>query len=490
MQAKISFEELAQNGARREAVPHTYDGARRTLCASNRMLKKDIPGKNAWATLVLVAGFLLLLSACAKKQAAEVESPAPVQVTSVTQATIRRIVNGDGVLYPQDQANVIPKITSPVQKFNVRRGDHVKQGQIVATLEDRDLVAAVTESRGAVEQAESNLRATEGATIPEAMVKAQTDLEAARQSRDAAKKVLDSREQLFKQGALAGRQVDESRVAYTQAVGQYQAADEHLKTLQSVSNQEQIKGAAAQVLTAKAHVQSQEAQVGYSRVISPIAGVVADRPLNEGDIAAPGTPLMTVMDISRVVARVNIPQADASSVKVGQAAIITQTDTAEPVEGKVTVVSPAADANTTTVQVWVQIENKGERLKPGTSVHASIVTEEYKAASVVPVAAILPGEEGGTAVLTVDSNSIAHQRAVKLGVREKNQVQILSGVTPGEEVVVVGGLGVDDKAKVKVVTTAVEESDDDEDQNGPEEPAAKKPPAAPDQKKNEAPKGK
>jgi multidrug efflux pump subunit AcrA (membrane-fusion protein) len=321
-------------------------------------------------------------------------------------------------------------------------------------------------------------------------VKAQTDLEAARQARDAAKKVLDSREQLFKDGALAGRQVDESRVAYTQALGQYQAAAEHLKTLQSVANQEQIKGAAAQVQTAKAHVESLETQVSYSRVVSPIAGVVADRPLNEGDIAAPGTPLMTVMDISRVVARVNVPQADAPSVKVGQPVIITQTDSTEQVDGKVTVVSPAADANTTTVQVWVQIENKGERLKPGTSVHASIVTEEYKAASVVPVAAILPGEEGGTAVLTVDSNSIAHQRAVKLGVREKNQVQILSGVTPGEEVVVVGGLGVDDKAKVKVVTTAVEESDDDEDQNGPEEPAAKKPPAAPDQKKNEAPKGK
>ena len=120
-------------------------------------------------------------------------------------------------------------------------------------------------------------------------------------------------------------------------------------------------------------------------------------------------------------------------------------------------VSPAADANTTTVQVWIQIDNPGEPLKPGTAVHAAIATEVYKAATVVPVAAILPGEEGGTAVLTVSRDSIAHKRAVKLGVREGNQVQILSGVTPGEEVVVVGGLGLDDKAKVKVITTAVEE---------------------------------
>src|ERR1700680_541296 len=405
------------------------------------------------AKISLISALLVLLSACAKKEEAQAVAPAPVQVTSVSQATIRHIVSGDGVLYPQDQANVIPNITAPVQKFYVRRGDHVRQGQLLAELENRDLLAAAVEGQGAVVQAESNLRATEGATVPEGIVKAQTDLEAARQARDAAKKVLDSREQLFKDGALAGRQVDESRVAYTQALGQYQAAAEHLKTLQSVANQEQIKGAAAQVQTAKAHVETLATQVSYSRVVSPIAGVVADRPLNEGDIAAPGTPLMTVMDVSRVVARVNVPQADAPSVKVGQAVIITQTDSTAQVDGTVMGVSPSTDANTTTVQVWVQVENKGERLKPGTTVHASIVTEAYKAATVVPVAAILPGEEGGTAVLTVDSASIAHRKAVKLGVREGNQIQILNGVMPGEEVVVVGGLGVDDKTKARVVNT-------------------------------------
>jgi multidrug efflux pump subunit AcrA (membrane-fusion protein) len=428
------------------------------------------------ARVASLIAFAFLYSACGKKQEAEVASPPAVQVTAVTQNTIRRIVRGDGILYPLDQANVVPKITAPVMKFYVRRGDHVKEGQLVAELENRDLVSAATEAKTGIDVAESNLRATEGSTIPEAVVKAQTDLEAARQARDNAKKVLDSREQLFKDGALAGRQVDESRLAYTQAQTQYQAAEEHLKTLQNVGKEEQSKTAAAQVQTAKAHYQSQEAQVAYSRVASPIAGVVADRPLNEGDVAAPGSPLMNIMNISRVVARVNVPQADAPFVKVGQTAMITQTDNGEPVEGKVTVVSPSTDPNTTTVQVWVEIVNTGERVKPGTTVHAAIVTEEHKAASVVPAAAILPGEEGGTAVLTVTADSVAHTRAVKVGIRDGNQVEVLSGVNPGDEVVVVGGLGVDDKTKVKVVTTAVEESDD-EDQNAPE--------ASPDKSKDD-----
>jgi multidrug efflux system membrane fusion protein len=92
---------------------------------------------------------------------------------------------------------------------------------------------------------------------------------------------------------------------------------------------------------------------------------------------------------------------------------------------------------------------------------------------VVPAAAILPGEEGGTAVLTISADSIAHKRAVTLGVREGNQVQILSGANPGEEVVVVGGMGLDDNTKVKIVTTAVEESDDEGEENAPPGPSQK-----------------
>ena len=420
--------------------------------------------------LYLIIACLLLTSACSKTEPKEAEAAAPVQVTAVTQDTIRRIVSGDGVLFPQDQASVMPKIAAPVQKFYVSRGDHVKSGQLVATLENRDLVAAVAEAKGALDQAESNFRNTQGATVPDAVVKAQTDVDAARQARDAAQKLLSSREQLFKEGALARRQVDEAQVAYAQANSQFQSAEEHLRTLQTVSKGEQIKTAAAQVESARSHHQSAQAQVSYSQIVSPIAGVIADRPLYAGEMATPGTPLLTVMDISRVVARVNVPQAQAGAVKVGHPAILTPTDGTPDVNGKVIVVSPATDLNSTTVQVWVQAENPAERLKPGASVHAAIVTEIFKAATVVPAAAILPGEEGGIAVLTVSPDSVAHKKKIEVGVREGDKIQVLNGVRPGEEVVVVGGMGVDDKAKVKVIDTSVkEEEEEDEDSSAPED---------------------
>ncbi|MGD0497595.1 MAG: efflux RND transporter periplasmic adaptor subunit [Bryobacteraceae bacterium] len=411
------------------------------------------------AGATLLAAAVLATSGCSKKEEETAEAPAPVQVTAVTQAAIHRIVSGDGVLFPIDQASVMPKIAAPVQKFYVNRGDHVKQGQLLAELESRDLTAGVAEGKGAVDQAQSNLRSTSDAAVPESVVKAQTDVDASRETMQAAKKVLDSRAELFKEGALAQRQVDEAQVAYAQANSQYLASQEHLRVLQAVAKQEQVKSAAAQVDSAKAHQQSLEVQLSYSKIYSPIGGEIADRPLYAGEMATPGTPLLTVMDTSRVVARVNVPLASAAPVQVGQPATITLTDTGEAVQGKVTVVSPATDPNSTTAQIWVQVENPGGRLKPGASVHVGVVTGEARNAMVVPVAAILPGEEGGTAVLVVGSDSIAHLRKVDVGIREGDKAQLLNGVKPGESVVIVGGLGVEDKAKVKVLT-APEETDE------------------------------
>jgi len=419
-------------------------------------------------TPLLIAACLLAGSGCAKKEEAEPEAPAPVQVAPAAQDSIRRIVGADAVLWPHDQASVVPKISAPVQKFYVNRGDHVKADQLLATLEHRDLTAAAAVAKGQVDQAEANLRSTELAQVPDSVVKAQTDVQAAQQQMEAAQKMLDSRQKLFQDGALPQRQVDEARVQFAQGKAAYDSAREHLRVLESVGRGEQIKTAQAQVASAKAQQQSAEAQLAYAEIHSPIGGVIADRPLWAGEMASAGNPLLTVMDISSVVARANVPQAQAVSVKLGDAATIRQADGGLEVPGKVIVVSPATDPASTTVQVWVEANNPGERLKPGASVHVSIVVETIRNATVVPTAAILPGDEGGVAVMVVGADSTAHQKKVELGVREPDKVQILSGVAPGEQLVVVGGIGLEDKAKVRVVKPGEAPEKSDEEKGGKE----------------------
>src|ERR1700722_6010429 len=314
-------------------------------------------------SLLSFACLILTCGCSTNQQAEEAEAPAPVQVAAVTQDTVRRSVTADGTLFPVDQWNVMPKITAPVQRFLVNRGDQVKKDQLLAVLENKDLVATAAANKGLVDQAQANLQNTEMASIPESIVKAQTDVENYQEQFNAAKQGLDSRQQLLKEGALARKPVDEAGVQYATAKAQLDTAKEHLRTLQTAGKQAQIDGAKAQVASAQGQLHSAEAQVAYTEIRSPGAGVIADRPLYAGDIAVAGSPMLVVMDVSRVVARVNVPTADAAGVKVGQAATVTVADTAQELQGKVTVASPATDPNSATVQVWVQVENSARKLK-------------------------------------------------------------------------------------------------------------------------------
>lgn len=390
------------------------------------------------------------VAACSKSQP-EAEPVTPVQVTPAVRGRIRQMVTADAVLYPRDQANIMPKVSAPVRRYLVTRGDHVKTGQLLAELESRDLVAAAAASQGQFEQAQSNYRSTTGAAVPEQVTKAQTDVEAARAGLDAAKKLLDGRTELLKQGALARKLVDEAQVAYAQAKAQFDSADQHLTSLMKVGRTEQIKSAEGQRDTARGQLDSAQAQVAYSEIRSPITGVVTDRPLYTGEVANAGTPLVTVMDVSAVVARVNLPQEQARIIKVGAPATLTPPEGGDPVPAKVTVVSPAVDPSSTTVQVWVQAENPGERFRVGTSVHVAIVAATIDAATIIPAAAVLPSDEGGVKVMVVDDKNIAHEKKIVTGAADGDLVQATSGLEPGERVVTVGGLGLDDKAKVTVV---------------------------------------
>jgi len=399
----------------------------------------------AWVVLLL-----LVAAGCSKKEETEAEAVAPVQTAEARAGSIRRIIEADGILYPQNQASVVPKISAPVSVFYVDRGDHVRRDQVLARLENRDLAAAAQESKGQYEQAEANYRNTTAAAVPDEMVKAQADVQAGKAAMDAARSVYDSRQKLYQQGALARKLVDDAQVAYVQARGQYDAAQQHLQALESAGKQEQIKSAAAQVDTAKAHYEGAAALLSYSEVRSPISGVISERNLYPGEMATAGSPLLTVMDISRVVARTNVPQGQAGYLKVGDAATVRQVDSTEEVPGKVIVVSPAVDPNSTTVQVWVEAPNPGERLKPGVTVHVTMVATTLQGAVIVPAAALLPGAEGGSQVVVVGADSVAHVQKVEPGVRDGDELQILSGVKPGDQVVTVGGLGLEDGAKVRV----------------------------------------
>ncbi len=163
-----------------------------------------------------LAVWLLASLACTGKKngdtSADEAAPAtPVQVAAARRGTLHSFISAEAVLYPLKQANITPKITAPVARFLVQRGDHVKQGQLLAVLEDRDLAAAAQESKQLYEQAQATYQTTARATMPDDLTRAKTDVASAREAMDAATTVFENRQSLYRQGAIAHKLVDDAK---------------------------------------------------------------------------------------------------------------------------------------------------------------------------------------------------------------------------------------------------------------------------------------
>ena len=396
----------------------------------------------------------------------------PVKAATVQKTEIQRIVAADAVLFPLQQAALVPKISAPVKAFYVNRGAKVHKGQLLAILENRDLAAAKEENKGAFEQAEAAYVTGTSASVPEELQKATGDAQSAREQLDAAQKLYDSRQDLFKQGALPRKDLDQATVALVQAKAQYELAKRHLDSLNAVVKQQELKGLQGQLSSAKGKYQGASAQLSYSEIRSPLDGVVTDRPLYPGEMAPAGAPVMTVMDISRVTARAHVPQNDAALLKIGNNATITVAGMEQPVEGKVVLVSPALDPNSTTVEVWVQAKNPKQLLKPGSSVRLSMVSEAIPDALVVPASAVLTGPDGATTVMVIADDQHAHQQAIKIGIRQDDKIQTTEGLKEGQRVVTEGAYGLPDNAKVSIEAPAEAEKESGKPAAG-QEPASK-----------------
>jgi multidrug efflux pump subunit AcrA (membrane-fusion protein) len=398
--------------------------------------------------------FLALLCFGCSGGEKEKEPVVTVESAVVQRATLERRVSAEAILYPLHQAALVPKISAPVEKFYVHRGSRVRQGQLLAVLENRDLRAGAEQSKGEYEQAQAAYETTTTATVPEEVQKAELELKAAQQSLQTEQQIYNSRQNLYRQGALPRKDLESAAVSLTQARNAYQIAQKHLNALLKTGQAQELRAAQGQLAAAKGKYLGAEAQLGYSEIRSPISGVVTDRPLYPGEMATAGTPLLTVMDLSHVIAKAHIPQAEAALLKVGDAATLSAPGLSQPLPGKVTVVSPALDPNSTTVEVWVDARNPHDQLRPGSSVQVSMLAQTIPDALTVPASAVLTEAGGGTSVMVIGSDGRAHQHDVKTGVREDNRVQIVSGVSPGERVVTVGAYGLPDNTRVQVQAPA------------------------------------
>ena len=391
---------------------------------------------------------LVLLAGC--KQSAAPQVQVTVQAEHPEMGPISEQINADAILQPLAEAAITSRISAPVKKFYVQRGQRVKAGELLVTLENADLAAAAMDSKGSLEAAQAAYATATKAQVPEDTLRAESDFAQAKANLELNQGIVKSRKQLFTEGAIPGRDLDTAQAALVQAQAAYDAAKQHLDAMKSVSREAALKAAQGQLTSAEGKYKGAEAQVDFSELRSPINGVVTDRPLFAGETAAAGVPLITVMDTSALLAKTHIAQNLARQMKVGDKAEVHLQGDADPVPAKVSMVSPALDPGSTTVEVWLKVDNKEGKLKVGTPVKVSVTGTTVAQAMKVPDSAILTAADGTKSVMVIGNDGAAQHKPVKLGIDDGTDVQITSGLTPTDMVITAGAYGLDEGTKVKV----------------------------------------
>jgi len=439
----------------------------------------------------------------------------PVELASASPTTIPSYAEATGTVKARTQVDIAPKIMSTIRTVAVREGDHVARGQVLVTLDSRDLQAQAAQAEAGLRAAASQVQAARTAAELQrsqtavGIAQAQAALDAAkqqlaivrqgprRQQRAQAELQVAQAEatfrnaeieyqrmdRLYKEEVVPKQRLDAARTQYEVAKAALEAAKQQADLVQEGSRQEEIRAAEEQVRTAEEalrlakasaaqnELREQQARAaaaeasraaaalklsliteGYSRLVSPVNGVVVARHADPGDMVAPGTPILTIEETGRHRLEATVPESQISALKVGQRVhCIIDALGPRPVAGHVDEIVPAGDPGSHTFLVKVALP-PSPGLKSGLFGRLRFPIGSQEAVT-VPSQAVW--ERGGvTGVFVMDRGGIARVRLIKVGSSMDGRVEVLSGLSGGETVVTTGIDRLSDG--MKVVTSSGE----------------------------------
>ncbi len=393
---------------------HSREGADGSIGApaggtESALMRKRLLAAGLVVILLVAAGIGLRIAHREKPAGQSETGPVPVEVMAVDRGEVKRVVNITGRITPEVEVNIIPKVPGRIRSITVDVGDRVREGQVLAKIDDAELVAALHNAEAGLAVAEANARIAAAA------------LEDARRN-------LDRMKQLYDAGAVSQQQLEQAQLNYDRAAAG--VAD-------------------AQVRQARAAVEAARVQLANTVLTSPIDGVVTARFADPGTMAGTAQPILTVAAIDQVQVQVSVTGDDINRLKAGQDAPVRVSAAGDQdFKGKIARISPAADARSKMYPVEITIPNPGHVLKPGMFAEVKLTTEIRRDAVRVPVQAVLDKE--GRKVVYVVEGGRARERRLETGIADERYLEIRSGLRPGERVVITGQEFLTDGAAVTV----------------------------------------
>jgi HlyD family secretion protein len=359
----------------------------------------------------------------------------PSQLGKAELADIARSVVATGKVQPITKVEVKSKASGIVTRLDVDINDRVKQGQVLAQLDQQEILDQVAAQKAQLAAAESNARAAE-ASIQYDRVNAEApDL-------PMYKHTYERNLQMSKEGVVSQQSLDDAQQKYLAA------ANTRDKAVSQISvDSSKLRQAQAQVAQNQASLKQLEEQLSYTTITSPMDGVILSRDVENGDavssilvLGSTATLVMTVGDTTQVYVQGKVDESDIGRVYLGQAARIkVESFKDKTFQGKVTKIAPLGveKDNVTTFEVRVSIDNPGGELKTNMTANAEILLEEHKNVLTVPEQAVLYDKDRNASVEVPDPKQKNGRRKidVKAGISNGTKTEVLAGLKSGDTVI-------------------------------------------------------
>ena len=369
--------------------------------------------------------FLLLLSACGGPEThtrAAAPTPLLVQTIAVTAQEWPDTYEATGTVRARAATAIASKVMGHVQEVNFRLGDHVREGQLLVTLDSRDLEANVRR----VEAAREEVRGA----IPEA----ESGIAAAKANLDLAQATFKRMEELAAKKSISNQEFDE-------AAARLKAAQANFGMAQA--RRAQIDSKLAQV---DQEIRAAAVVRDYAKITAPFAGVVTVKSVEPGTLASPGAPLLTIEQEGGYRLEVAVEESRIASIRQGQQAAVFIEALGQRLDARVSEIVPSVDASSRSYLVKLDLPPLAQ-LRTGMFARATFPSGATRVVS-VPLTALQ--ERGQIVSVLVAEDSTAHTRLVTAGRRNKDAVEILSGLDAGEKVIVAPPAGLVDGGRVEI----------------------------------------
>jgi RND family efflux transporter MFP subunit len=374
-----------------------------------------------------------------------------VEVVPVRKGNISKEIKFTGSIEAYAEVQVYPKITAKIEVLKVDMGDRVQKDDLLALLESDEWRAQVKQAEAALHNLQARWRQIEVGARPEEIAQAEDLVEKSKAKLRDAESHYERMKGLFSRGVIAKRDLESAELAYHVAQADLNSAQKQLKMLVEGATKEERDALLAQLRQAEAALEVSKIRLSYTRITSPMTGIISQRFFDVGHLAVPTQPLFTIVRMDFVKAKIFYPEHQARFIFPKMEAILKVAAYPDRVfHGVVEKISPTLDPSTRLFYAEIKVANQQYLLRPSMFTEVSLFVEPHRDTLIVPKEAVFleeeyqegegshPREARQNHYLFIVKEGKAYKRKVVLGHDSDLLVEIREGLEFGDQVITRG----------------------------------------------------